>query len=114
MAQVPEGQEPGQARIVWPEDALWPQGGYGNAFMVNHTPWDFTLRFGHVVLPPVAPGAQPPPEGIEIMATPVAQVTMPPPALLQFSIVIQQQIAAYQNNYGPIGGAPPEQGISGG
>ena|SRR6266536_1502722 len=106
MAQEPSSQ----ARIVWPEDALWPQGGYGNAFLVQHTPWDFTIRIGHVVLPPIAPG-EPTPATVEVQVIPVSQVTMPPPALLQLVLVLQQQIAAYTDQYGPIGGANPEQGI---
>jgi hypothetical protein len=108
---VSEAHEGGQVRIVWPEDALWPQGGYANSVLVNHTPWDFTLRLGHIVLPGLPPGTEPPEEGIEVMATPIAQVTMPPQALRQLALVLQEQVARYVATYGEIGGGPPEAGI---
>ncbi len=103
---TPEHDDDGQVRITWPEDALWPQGGYGNVFLINHTPWDFTLRVGHVVLP-----AQGAPGGVDVSATPVAQITMPPHALRQLVLILQQQIAKYTANYGDIGGPPAEEGI---
>jgi len=95
------------AQIVWPEDALWPQGGYANVIRINHTPWDFTLYFGHVTLPPVdlRPGA-----GVQVVATPAAQVTLSPVAAAQLAAILQTQIASYTDSYGPVGGAP-EQGI---
>jgi hypothetical protein len=110
MGDMP--QEGGQVRISWPEDALWPQGGYANSILVNHTPWDFTLRLGHIVLPALAPGAPVPAEGIEAVATPIAQVTMPPQTLRQLALVLQEQVARYTAVYGEIGGGPPEQGIA--
>jgi Protein of unknown function (DUF3467) len=108
MSEVPEGS---QVRIVWPEDALWPQGGYANSILVNHTPWDFTLRLGHIVLPALPPGEPAPEGGVEVVATPIAQVTMPPQTLRQLALVLQEQVAKYIANYGEIGGGPPEAGI---
>lgn len=107
-----EGAEGASAvRIVWPEDPLWPQGGYANVMLVNHTPFDFTLRLAHVVLPALPPGERP--EGtVEVMAIPIAQITLPPPTFRQLALVIQQQVATYVQTYGEIGGAPPEQGIT--
>lgn len=107
-----EGHEGGQVRLVWPEDALWPQGGYANVLIVNHTPWDFTIRLAHVVTPAIPPGTDVPEGGVEVPATPVAQVTMPPPAFLQLALVLQDQIAKYTAAFGPIGGADPEAGIT--
>lgn len=106
----PEGS---QVQIIWPEDALWPQGGYANSILVNHTPWDFTLRLGHIVLPALPPGSVPA-EGIQVMATPIAQVTMPPQALRQLAIVLQEQVARYIATYGEIGGAggPADAGLA--
>jgi uncharacterized protein DUF3467 len=92
----------GQVQIVWPEDAMWPQGGYANVVMVNHTPWDFTLRMGMVVLPALPPGAPIPPEGVQTITTPIAQVTMPPQALRQLARVLQEQLAKYAATYGQI------------
>jgi hypothetical protein len=112
VSDVP-GDEGAQVRIVWPEEALWPQGGYANAFLVNSTPWDFTMRFGHVVTPAILPGDAPPEGGLDIMSTPIAQITMPPPAFLQLVIVLQEQIAKYRAAFGDIGGAPPDEGIVG-
>jgi hypothetical protein len=89
-------------RITWPEDALWPQGGYGNAILVNHTPWDFTLRVGHVTLP--ANFALNDPDGPSVGAQPVAQITLPPVAVAQLAAILQDQIAKYTAAYGPIGG----------
>jgi hypothetical protein len=109
MSETPD-EAAGRASVVWPDDALWPQGGYANVIVVNHTPWDFTLRLGHVVLPYHPPGTAPE-GGVEIIATPVAQVTMPPAALRQLAIVLQEQVARYMANYGDIGGPPPDQGI---
>lgn len=111
VADVPE--QGAAVRVLWPEEALWPQGGYANNFLVNHTPWDFTLRLGHVVTPAILPGTPLPPHGLEIIATPIAQITMPPPALLQLVLALQDQIAKYRAAFGEIGGAPPEQGIVG-
>ena len=45
------GDEGTRIKVVWPEEGLWPQGGYANAFSINHTPWDFTIRMGQMVLP---------------------------------------------------------------
>lgn len=102
-------QEPdGQARVVWPEHEIWPQGGYANLVAVNHTPWDFTIRFAHVTLPPPAP--EPSPEPIDVTPAPVAQVTLAPVAVLQLSALLQNQIAQYTQGQGPIGGAP-EMGL---
>lgn len=110
MSDVPpEGGPP--VTIAWPEDALWPQGGYANAVLVNHTPWDFTLRLGHIVLPGLPPGAPVPEGGINVMATPVAQVTLPPQTLRQLALVLQEQIARYMATYGEIGGGPPDAGL---
>jgi hypothetical protein len=97
------------AQIVWPEDALWPQGGYANTIRINHTPWDFTIYFGHVTLPPVDLRAQAG-ASVELVATPAAQVTLSPVAAAQLAAILQTQIAAYTEHYGPVGGAP-EQGI---
>lgn len=105
-------EQGGQVQIAWPEDALWPQGGYANIMLVNHTPWDFTIRFGHVVLPAIPPGTPIPADGIQTSATPIAQVTLPPQALRQLSLLLQEQVARYVANYGDIGGGPPEAGIA--
>ena len=94
-------EQQGQVQIQWPEEALWPQGGYANVVMVNHTPWDFTIRFGLLVLPSLPPGA-PVPEDLQATATPIAQVTMPPQALRQLAQVLQVQLAKYTATYGQI------------
>jgi len=108
---VEAGEGGANVQIVWPEDALWPQGGYANVMLINQTPFDFTIRLGHFVLPAFPPG-QPLPEGpLEVMVTPVAQVTMPPPAFRDFALVIQQQVATYLQNFGEIGGATPGENI---
>jgi hypothetical protein len=101
--KMPNGE--GQVRIVWPEEGLWPQGGYGNAILVNHTPWDFTLRIGHVILPAITPGQEP--DTVEVEVAPVAQFTMPPSAIRELAQVLQQQIATYIQTYGETGGIPP-------
>jgi hypothetical protein len=100
---MPEGPE---ARIVWPEDALWPQGGYANTIAVNHTPWDFTIYVGHVALPPITADHAEGRPSMDIPVTPVAQVTIPPVAAAQLAAILQEQIAKYVTQYGPIGGAP--------
>ena len=102
----PEGGQ--QVQIVWPEESLWPQGGYANAVMVNHTPWDFTLRLGLIVLPAIAPGAPVPDDPVQTMATPIAQVTMPPQALRQLALVLQEQLVRYTATYGNIEPLPGE------
>ena len=113
MSDVPP-EGPGSAvRVVWPEESLWPQGGYANTCVVNHTPWDFTIRLGHVVTPAILPGEEPPEGVLEVMSTPIAQITMPPPAFLQLVLILQDQIAKYRAAFGDIGGAPPDQGITG-
>ena len=99
-ATPPEGAQP--VEIVWPEESLWPQGGYANAVMVNHTPWDFTLRLGLIVLPSIPPGGPAPEEGIRTMATPISQVTMPPQAVRQLARVLQDQLLRYTQTYGQI------------
>lgn len=104
----PEGGQ--QVQIHWPDESLWPQGGYGNAVMVNHTPWDFTLRFGLIVLPAIPPGGVVPEGGVQTMATPIAQVTMPPQALRQLAVVLQEQLARYTSTYGNIEPLPGEDG----
>lgn len=113
MSESEPPPESAAIRVVWPDEALWPQGGYTNTFVVNHTPWDFTIRYGHVVMPAILPGQTPPVGGLEVMTMPVAQVTMPPPAFLQLVLILQDQIAKYRASYGEIGGAPPEKGIVG-
>jgi Protein of unknown function (DUF3467) len=107
-----EPHEGSQVQIQWPEEAQWPQGGYANIILVNHTPWDFTIRFGHVVLPPNPPGVPLPEEGLQTAATPIAQVTMPPQALRQLALVLQEQVARYVGTYGEIGGGRPEEGLA--
>jgi len=107
----PEGGVP--IRILLPEDALWPQGGYANFILVNHTPHDFTIRLAQLVMPAFAPGQPPPPEALsedgalEIRPIPVAHVTMPPPAFRDLALVVQDQVAKYNEQFGAIGGTPP-------
>lgn len=109
MSEVPpEGGQ--QVQIVWPDESLWPQGGYANAVMVNHTPWDFTLRLGLIVLPAIPPGGAVSAEAVQTMATPIAQVTMPPQALRQLALVLQEQLARYTAAYGNIEPLPGENG----
>lgn len=100
-----DGQPGTQVKLGWPDDPLWPQGGYANMVLVNHTPWDFTIRFGHATLPAI--GEEDAPSGpVEVVAAPVAQVTLPPVALLQLVHILQDQIAKYNANFGEIGGPP--------
>lgn len=108
MSDTPDEGRPVQ--VVWPEESLWPQGGYANAVMVNHTPWDFTLRLGLIVLPSVAPDAPDLEEGLQVTATPIAQVTMPPQALRQLALVLQEQLVRYTATYGNIEPLPGEGG----
>lgn len=106
-----EGAPSGQVKIVWPDDALWPQGGYANTIAVNQTPWDFTIRLGHVVMPPFT-AEDVPTETIEVELAPVAQVTLSPHAVLQLVLILQDQIAKYTAAHGSIGGRNPEEGIT--
>jgi hypothetical protein len=115
------GDQEAQIRLVWPDEALWAQGGYANSFAINHTPWDFTLRMGHTVMPTFDP-LRPPAPGVEIEVPimPVAQITMPPTAFREMVLALQDQIAKYTASWGQIGGrepggeigdsAPPDEG----
>lgn len=87
-------------KVTWPEDALWPQAGYGNAFLINHTPWDFTVRVGQVVLPAVSKEVVQAGESLEVSAVPVAEITFPPAALRQLSDALVEQIEKYEETYG--------------
>ncbi len=113
MSDIPP-EEGVPLRIVLPEDALWPQGGYANFILVNHTPHDFTIRLAQLVMPAFTPGQPPPREALaddgalEVHPIPVAHVTMAPPAFRDLALVVQEQVAKYNAQYGEIGGTPPD------
>ena len=102
------GDEGTRIKVVWPEEGLWPQGGYANAFSINHTPWDFTIRMGQMVLPtmdvdnPPLPGTE-----VEVAVMPVAQVTLPPSAFRELVLALQEQVVKYTATWGDIGGREP-------
>lgn len=87
--------------ISWPDEPLWPQAGYGNAFLVNHTPWDFTLRVGQIVFPPVDEETLKSGKLIQVSAIPVAEITIPPQAMRQLADALRDQVEKYERTYPP-------------
>lgn len=89
-----------RGKIVYPEATEEDRPLYANTVLVNHTPWDFALHFGHVVTPVAA---KPSPAGeIEVKAKKVAVVNIPAPLVRGIITALQTNLERYEKAYGKI------------
>jgi hypothetical protein len=91
-------------RLTWtPDHEPWP-GGYSNVFLLNFSPWEFNIRFGHLVIPPSPPDeASVTDEGpVEVPVKPVGQIVVSPPQMKALRQHLDDQITQYEAAYGPI------------
>lgn len=70
---------------------------YANFMNVNHTQWDFTLHFGHVVLPTLIKEEE---QYLEAKA--VARITIPVNLIKGVVRALNENIARYEKNHGTI------------
>ena len=97
--------EPTRARIVHPELTDEDPVFYSNSVLVNHTPWDFTLHFGHLVTPGKAPTRGP---EVEVTARRVATLTIPRSLMPALIRALQENLSRSEDTYGKI--QTPETG----
>jgi hypothetical protein len=97
-----QNEEEHVARIVYPEIKEDDSVLYANSFQVNHTPWDFALHFGQVVVPTR-------PSGTDIKARGVAVINVPVPLIKGLIKALEINVAAYEKSYGAI--AMPTKGV---
>jgi hypothetical protein len=97
------GKEDGRtAALVYPPVTEEDKPVYANYVAVSHTPWDFAVHFGTVVMPaaPVASGQK---SGtVEIPVRKVQTVNLPIPLIKGFIKALQTQVEKYEQSYGEI------------
>jgi hypothetical protein len=84
-------------KIVWPELTDDDKPSYANGIMVNHTPWDFTIFFSQVVLPPAPAGGT-----MEVKGKRVATITFPVTLVRGLIDALQTNLDLYEEQYGKI------------
>lgn len=95
-----EERKPAKGKIIYPEVTEEDKPLYANAVLVNHTPWDFAMHFGHIV-PPVAAKAGPAGE-VEVKAKKIAVVSIPAPLVRGLISALQTNLERYEKAYGKI------------
>jgi hypothetical protein len=84
--------------VDWPSDSEnWP-GGYVNVFALTTTPWEVTIRAGHMILP----AEQERPAHIEAVPDPVARLVMSPVAAKQLLLFLAEQVRGIEAANGTI------------
>ena len=95
-----EEKKTARGKIVYPEVTEEERPLYGNAILVNHTPWDFALHFSHVVAPVAA---KPAPSGeVEVKAKKVAVISIPATLVRGLIAALQTNLDRYERVYGKI------------
>ena len=74
-----------------------PPGIYANFMNINHTKWDFTLHFGHFIIPTVIKEEE---QSLEAKA--VARITLPVNLIKGVVRALNENIATYEKNHGII------------
>ena len=89
-----------QLRVQPSPDAPEPAPLYSNRVQINFTPEDFLFYFGWYSVPPLAE----PPEGglLDVPVEPVARVVLPVILIRNVIALLQRQLEAYENSFGPI------------
>ena len=95
-----EEKKTATGKIVYPEVTEEERPLYANAILVNHTPWDFSLHFSHVVTPIAAKAA---PSGQEeVKAKKVAVISIPATLVRGLLNALQTNLDQYERVYGKI------------
>ncbi|MDI6759723.1 MAG: DUF3467 domain-containing protein [Candidatus Brocadiaceae bacterium] len=74
-----------------------PPGIYSNFMMANHTKWDFTLHFGHFILPTTITE-----ETKYLEAKAVARITVPITLIKGIVKALNENIATFEKTHGVI------------
>lgn len=82
-----------------------PLSTYANFMNVNHTKWDFTLHFGHVVIPTVIEE-----ETRYLEAKVAARITVPANLIKDIVRALNENIVTYEKKYGVIVPTEEEEG----
>lgn len=101
-------QEPQKVRLELEPLEKAPERTYSNYVLVNSTQWDFTLHFGHVVLPTAKPKLDEETGEVITEAKCVARVTVPVSLVKGIIQALQTQISQYESLYGPLPAAGGE------
>jgi hypothetical protein len=95
-AAIPEGH-PVTLKIVVPTEVGQTPMLYANHFHATITPEDMTMHLGWYATPPLT---EPPTGQIEVHVQPVAKVTVPLNLIRGIVTVLQNQIQAWEQNFG--------------
>ncbi|MEO5899400.1 MAG: DUF3467 domain-containing protein [Ilumatobacteraceae bacterium] len=97
-----------EARVEFPPATADEPILYANVARVWHTPFEFTLDFG--VVGPSHDST----EGLVVPVTRVTSVKIPTSVIFTLARAIAENVDAFENTYGPIGGAGGPSARSGG
>jgi hypothetical protein len=95
-----------EVRFV-PDITLEPQRVYSNYAEVNHTPYDFSLRFCDAE--PITPAMVAGKEKYEYRVPVVAHIVVPPRLVPIMISALSAQLKSYEAGYGKVGSAPKEE-----
>lgn len=89
-----------QLRLVRNQETPQPAPLYSNQLNVTFTPEDFTFHFGWYAIPALT---EPPTDGtLTVAVEPMARVVIPLSLIPNIIALLQRQIAAYEENFGPL------------
>jgi hypothetical protein len=89
-----------QLRLVRDPEQPQPAPIYANQMNVTYTPEDFTFHFGWYAIPPLA---EPPADGtLTVAVESMARVVLPLNLIPNLVALLQRQISAYEENFGPL------------
>lgn len=91
---------PKEVRILFP-DASEERPLYANLLNVNHTPWDLTLHFAHVVLPNPSPLLDQE-DSMAVKGKSVAVISIPPSLTRSLIAALQTTLESYERLYGKV------------
>lgn len=97
MRRVSEqGPVEAQLHIQRSRDTPQPPVIYSNSVVINFTPEDFTLHFGHYNVPPLS---EPPTSPINVEIEPVARVVLPVNLVPNVVALLQRQMQGYEESF---------------
>lgn len=91
--------QPVGLKLVPDPDASAPPPIYTNFIQGNFTPEDFVLHLGWYALPALS---EPPTETVEVPVQPVARVVVPLNLMRSLIGLLQRQVDAYEESFGPV------------
>jgi len=86
-----------EVKLRLPSIDEMPDRTYANFMQVNHTAWDFTLHFGHMVIPTEVPEKT---RDLEVKL--VARITVPATLIRSIITALQTNLEVFEKAFGPI------------